>query len=127
MLSNISVFVYFFAYRSWYSVGEDQVIIALALNDHHVIYYHMDTQCPIELEWTYFASPDYLVVSWWLHCAFFCPDTCNPTKPNIYHYTKFLEGVVGYTLSHVPCIQLMALINYSNAVLPFVVTVFAAL
>ena len=33
-----------FAFRSWYLAGQFQVIIALAFQDNHIIYYHMDSQ-----------------------------------------------------------------------------------
>ena len=87
----------------------------------------MDTQHYIGLGQTYFASLDYLVDQCWDCSSFFCPDTINPTELNIYHYTKFFEGVVGYTFLDFPCTQLMAVKNYSYAALPFVVTTFPAL
>ena len=48
-------------------------------------------------------------------------------KLNTYCYTKFFEGVVGYTSLGFPCTQLMGVISYYNAVLPFVVTAFPVL
>ena len=39
----------------------------------------------------------------------------------------FFEGLVGYNPLDVPCTQLMAVINYSNAALPLAVTAFPAL
>ena len=36
--------------------------MALAFNDNHIIYYHMDVQWSIELIQTYFTNPNYLVV-----------------------------------------------------------------
>ena len=47
-----------FTPRSQYSVGQDQVIMALTFNDNHIIYCHMDAQHSIGLAWTYFTSPD---------------------------------------------------------------------
>ena len=39
----------------------------LIFNTNHIIYYHMDAQYAIGLEWPYFTSPDYLVVQCWVH------------------------------------------------------------
>ena len=49
------------------------------------------------LAWTCFAIPEFLVVQNWIHATFSSSDTINLTEPPVYHYTKFLEGVVGYT------------------------------
>ena len=51
----------------------------------------------------------------------------NLTMPNINHYTKFFEGVVGYIPLDFAFTQLVIIINYSNAALTFAVTAFLAL
>ena len=38
-----------FASRAQFSAGQDQVIMALVINDNHIVYYHMGTQCSIWL------------------------------------------------------------------------------
>ena len=101
--------------------------MALTFNSNHIVYYHMDTQHSIGLAQTYFASLHYLVVQCWVHSTFFHPDMIYPTEPNTYHYTKFFEGVVGYATLGFPCAQPMAVINYSDATMPFAVTAFPAL
>ena len=63
----------------------------------------MDVQHSIELAQTYFTNPHYLVVHFWDHATFLSPDTVNQTEPHIYHYTTFLEGVVGNMPSDLPC------------------------
>ena len=101
--------------------------MALESNDNHNIYYHMDAQWSIGLGHIYFTSPDYLVVQCLVHLTLFHADTINQTGPNIYHFTKLFEGVVGYNSIGVPCTKLVAAINYFNAVLPIVVTAFSTL
>ena len=92
-----------FKSRSWYSVGQDQIIMAAVFNGSHIIDYHMDAQCL--LGW---HRPISLVLIVWLSNvgsipAFFHPDMINPAKPNIVCYTKFFEGVVGYSPIGFPC------------------------
>ena len=55
------------------------------------------------------------------------PDTINPTGPHVYHYIRFFDGIVGNNSMGVPVLKLMAVINYANATLPFVVAAFPAL
>ena len=50
---------------------QDTLYMAVAFNNNHFIYYHMDAQLSVGLGWTYFASPDYLVVQYWVHSMFF--------------------------------------------------------
>ena len=70
------------------------------------------------------VSPDYLIVQCWVCYIFFHVDTIDATEPYIYCYTKFLEGAVGYNPLGIPCTLPMVIINYSNIVLPFIVTAF---
>ena len=88
---------------SHYSVGHNQVIMAVSFNDNHIIYSYMYAQCSIGLRQTLFTSPDYMVVQCWTHSTFLHPNTINTTEPNMYHYTKFFEGVVGYIILGFPC------------------------
>ena len=76
---------------------------------------------------TYFMNPDYLVTQCWVHAIHFSPYTINQTESHTYHYTKFSEGLVGYTLLGFPCTQLMAVIDFFNTALPSVFTVYLAL
>ena len=101
--------------------------MALALNDNHIIYYHMDEQCSICLSYTYFTGSGYLVVQCWVCATLFHPGMINPTEPMIYCYTKFFEGVMACTPLGFHCTRLVAVINYSNAALPFIATAFPAL
>ena len=71
-----------------------------------------------------FANPDYLVVYCWVNASFLHSNMINPTEPSIYYYTKLFEGVVRYTPLGCPCTQTVAVINYSNAALPFAATAF---
>ena len=98
--------------------------MALAYNDNHIIYYHMDAQQSVGLGRTYFTSPDYLVVQCLVCYTFFHPDTMNPRGSHVYHCTKFSQGGVGYNSLGVPFAQLVAVINYFSAALPFVFTAF---
>ena len=45
----------------------DQLIMALAFNSDHIIYYDMDAMQSVVLMWTYFIHPTYLVVQYWVH------------------------------------------------------------
>ena len=86
VFEHLNICVHFTS-SAQYLVGHDHVIMGLAINDNHIIYFHVDAQCPIGLTWTYFTSPDYLVVQCWVHATSFHPDMINPTEPNIYCYT----------------------------------------
>ena len=59
MFSNISVF----AHILHLGHGTQQVIVTLAFNDNHIIYYYMDAQQSIGLVQAYFPSPDYFIFS----------------------------------------------------------------
>ena len=79
------------------------------------------------LAWTYFTSPDYLVVQCWVCPAFLYPDTIKQAEPQVYRYTNFLSmwWVTCFWVS--PCTRLMAVISFTNSVFPYVLTADPAL
>ena len=111
-------------YHTWCTY--DQISMALAFNNNHIIYYQMDMQWSVGLTWTYFTSPDYSVVQCWVHSMFFSPIPL--TKQNPMHIIIFsFEDVVDYMPLGFPCIQPMDVIDFSNDPLPFVITAYPAL
>ena len=48
-----------------------QVTMALAFNNNHIIYYHMDAQFSRRSAWTYFTGPDYSAAPDWIHATFY--------------------------------------------------------
>ena len=100
--------------------------MALAFSNNHIFFYNRDAQWSIRLGCTYFTSPDYLAIHCWVYSTLFHPDTINPKGPHVHHYTNFFQGIVDYDPIGILCTQLLAVINYFNATMPIVVTVFPA-
>ena len=69
---------------------------------------------------TYFASPDYLAVQHLICVTFLYPDTIYPIGPHVYHYTKFFEGLVGYTPLGIPCTRCTPMVSFANPVMPYI-------
>ena len=119
---GIHIYAYYDGWQHGTCLDMIEITMAVALNNNHIIYYCMDAQW-----WTYFDSPDYLIVQCWVHSTFFHPDTINPMGHHVYHYTMFFAGKVVCNSIGIPCTWLTAVINYANATLPFIVTTFPAL
>ena len=102
-------------------VGFCQDTMGVLYNNNHIIFYHIDALQAVGLAWTYFTYPDYLVVQCWVYVTYLSPDTINQMGPHTYHYVKFLEGLVGYTPLGAPFNCIMAIIDKTNAAMPFVV------
>ena len=100
--------------------------MVLAFNDNHIIYYQMVLQQSIGWMQTYFVNHDYLVVQDWLYATFLSPDTVNQTESHVCHCT-FFYCAVGYPPLGLPCIRVMAVISFANAVMPYVFTASLAL
>ena len=98
--------------------------MVLELNNAHIIYYYMDKTQSVGLLWTYFAHSDYMIIQGWIHATCLYPDTINKTGPHVYHYVKFFLGKVGYTPLSSPCDNIVAIVNHSNAVQSFIVTIY---
>ena len=62
----------------------DQVTVALAFNDNHIIYYHMDLQWSTGLEWTYITNLDCLVVQCWVSATFYLLTQLTKTEVHVY-------------------------------------------
>ena len=86
-------------YHTWWAC--DQVSMALAFNNNHMIHCHMYMQWSMALAWTYFVNPS-LVAQCCVCATCLSPDTINQIEPHTYHYTKFFEGVVGYIPLGIP-------------------------
>ena len=93
-------------------------------NNDHTLYSHMDATWSVELAWTYFTHPDYLVVQHWGPCHFSFPDTFNQTGPHVYHYVNFFLGRVSYKPLGTLCDCTVAIIDHSHAAMPFAITNF---
>ena len=87
----------------------------------------MDVQQTVGLAQISFTNPEYLVVQTGVHDPFLSPDAVRQTESNVYHYTKFLEGMVGYMPLSFPCARPMVVINFTNAALPYVLTAYPVL
>ena len=66
----------------------------LLLDDYCTQYCYMDTFKSIQLENSYFKSPDYLVAKVWLCAMLLHQDQIVLTGPSTYRYTKFYPMVV---------------------------------
>ena len=105
----------------------DQVTMALAFYNNHIIYYHTDVKVSIVLSQTYFTNPNYSVAWCWVYAILLSPNTIIQTETHTYHYTKFFNCTVGYTHLGFSSTHLMAVIDFSNVVLPYVITAYLAL
>ena len=70
--------------------------MALHIDNNHILYYHMDVLWSNILGHSYFASHDYLALQRWIKAMFLYPNNTALEEPNIYHYFKFLPGVISY-------------------------------
>ena len=61
------------------------------------------------------------------HVTYLSPKAINQIGPQTYHYVKFVEGRVHYTLLSAPYNCIMAIIDQSNIAMPVVVTAYSAL
>ena len=66
--------------------------MALANNNDHIIYFHMDATQSVRLAWTYFAHPDYLVAQCWVCTTYLSPNIVNQMGSQTYCYVKFIVG-----------------------------------
>ena len=98
----------------------------LQCNNIHIIYYHMDTTQSVGLAWTFFTHPDYLVIQVVIHATCSYLDTINKTGPHVYHCVTSFPGV-GYTPLGTPCDCIMDIVNHSDALWPFIVTIYSDL
>ena len=76
---------------------------------------------------TYFTHPNYLVVQCWVHAMCLSPDTINQTGLHTYHYGNFFKEWVGCMPLGASCTHLVAIIDFSNAAMPFIIPVYLAL
>ena len=86
----------------------------------------MDVQSSMGLEWTYFADSDYFAVLCWEHTTFSLLILLTKQSPISIIILSFW-GAVGYMPVCFPCTQLMAAIDFSNTILPFIVTLYQPL
>ena len=63
----------------------------------------MDALKYIDLGLSYFATPEYMIVQTWKSIRLLYLDDIVLTGSSLYKYTKFYLGVIGYTLTGVPC------------------------
>ena len=94
--------------------------MALAFNNDHTVYCHMDALCSVGLAQTYFTHPDSLVVQSWVHITYLLPDTISQTGPQTYCCVKLFEGWVGCMSFGIPCTHILVIIDQINAAIPFV-------
>ena len=99
----------------------------LAFNNDQIIYHYTDATWSVDMAQTYFVHPDYLVVQSWVHATYLFHNIVNQMGPQMYHYVKFFLGRVGYSTLGAPCDCIVAIIDYSNAAMPFVITAFLTL
>ena len=71
-------------YHTWQA--SDQVTMALAFNNEHIVYYHMDALWSMALMQTNFTHPDYLGVQCLVHTTYLSPDTITQPGPQNYGY-----------------------------------------
>ena len=89
----------------------DQFTVVLVFNNDHNIYCHMVAKWSVGSTWTYFSHPD----------------SVNLIGPYLYYYVMFFPGRVGYTHLGTHCDLIIAIIDFSNAAVSFVITAFLAL
>ena len=75
----------------------------------------------------YLTHLDCFVVQCWVSVTYLSPNTIYQTRPRTYKYVKFFEGKVGYMPLSTPCNCIMAIIDWSDATMPFVVSLYLAL
>ena len=100
--------------------------MALTFNNDHLIYYIMDATKSVGLVQSYFTHADCLVVQCWEHATNLYPDTASQTGSQIQHYVKVFSGM-GFIPLGTPFNNIVVIIEYSNAAMPFVFTSFLAL
>ena len=54
------------------------------------------------LAWSYFSSPDYLVIKAWIRTTMLFPSFIELTGTNVCMYGKIVPRVVGYRASGIP-------------------------
>ena len=77
-------------------------------------YFHMDAVRSIQLGCSYFANPDYLVITLWMITVVQHPNHITLPEPTLYRYMKTFLTVTGYTLPWILCHGIVVTLSIFN-------------